>query len=152
MRHILKAINLLIAVSLLLIFVTVILEVLFRYVLHLALPWGAELSQTLLVWSAFLGSAYALWNNEHMAVSLFIDRVKSTRKRKILGYTSKFMLLFFLIVGVWAGMHVVAITWSDRTTAMQIPAGILYLSFPISCGLMAAFVVIQLFSGRKEKT
>ena len=62
------------------------------------------------------------------------------------------MLLFFLIVGVWAGMHVVAITWGDRTTAMQIPAGILYLSFPISCGLMAAFVVIQLFSGRKEKT
>jgi len=113
---------------------------------------GAELSQTLLVWSAFLGSAYALWNTEHMAVSLFVDRVKSKKARKLLNYTARGTTLLFLLIGIWAGAKVVAITWGDRTTAMQIPAGILYLSFPISCGLMSVFLVVQFFSEGKERT
>ena len=129
------------------VFTEVLVEVSFRYLLHRPLPWGGEFSQTLLVWITFIGAAVAYLNNEHMGVNLVMNRITSPLLRK-LGYAAgRLAILAFLVIGAKGGYQVVSRTWSMRTTALQIPAGILYLVFPIPCILMIPIAVRTLLKG-----
>jgi TRAP-type C4-dicarboxylate transport system permease small subunit len=108
-------------------------------------PWGAEVSHTLLVWITFLGAALALFRGEHMAINLLLDRISSARVRKTLQIAGDLAILAFLVIGIFGGAQVVLRTWSMQTTALQIPAGVLYLAFPLGCLAMVPVVVRDLY-------
>lgn len=127
------------------VFAEVLLEVLFRYLLNTPLSWGGEMSQTILVWITFVGAAATLYRGEHMNVDLFVQRISSPRARRALRLIGLVFVGAFLFVGVRAGWQVVLRTWPMRTTAMQIPAGILYLAFPAGCLLMIPVVLRDFF-------
>lgn len=114
----------------------VLVEVACRYVLQMPLAWGAEVSQTLLVWITFIGAALALYRGEHMVISLLVNKAPSPALRRTVLAIGHLAVLAFLVLGFWAGWQVVERTWSMRTTTLQIPAGILYLAFPFGCLLM----------------
>jgi len=140
-----RPLEVLLALSIIAVFVEVLAEVASRYVLHLPVPWGAEVSQTLLVWITFLGAALALFRGEHMAINLLLDRISSSRIRKTCEIAGELAVLAFLLVGVFGGTQVVIRTWSMQTTALQIPAGILYLAFPLGCLAMIPVVLYTLY-------
>ena len=123
-------------------FLEVLTEVFFRYVLDTPLSWGGELSQTILVWITFIGSAVMLYRGEHMVIDLLVQKITSPAGKKVLRFTGSAGILLFLLFGTVAGWQVVTRTGGMRTTAMQIPAGILYLAFPAGCVLMV-FVVLR---------
>jgi len=129
----------------------VLLEVFFRYLLHEPLSWGGELSQTILVWITFIGAAAALFRGEHMTIDLLLPRVKSGAAKRALRLIALAAIAAFLIIGIKAGWTVVERTWKMRTTAMQIPAGILYLAFPAGCLLMLPVVLRDIISVLKKK-
>ncbi len=131
-----RAIDYMLSVALFVIFAEVIVEVSARYIFSFPVPWGAELSQTLLVWITFLGSAVAMRYGEHMAIRLVLDILPWSFLRKGLEFLGDLFLLAFLIRGAWSGFLVVARTWGLKTTTLQIPAGVLYLAFPIGCLFM----------------
>ncbi|HCL78895.1 MAG TPA: hypothetical protein DIC53_02880 [Synergistaceae bacterium] len=114
-------------------FVEVLLEVGFRYVLNKPLTWGGELSQTVLVWLTFVGAASVLLQGGHIAIDMLVPLIPSDKAKRLLRLVGSLAILIFVTVGFWAGWQVVARTWSMRTTAMQIPSGILYLAFPVGC-------------------
>ncbi|MGI6783111.1 MAG: TRAP transporter small permease [Aminivibrio sp.] len=114
-------------------FIEVLLEVAFRYILNKPLVWGGELSQTILVWVTFVGAASVLYRGGHIAIDFLLELVPSGRLRNTLRLTGNLAILAFAAIGIWAGWKVVGRTWSMRTTAMQIPSGILYLAFPLGC-------------------
>jgi TRAP-type C4-dicarboxylate transport system permease small subunit len=137
-------IDLLLTFMVVLILAEVLLEVFFRYLLHRPLSWGGELSQTILVWITFIGAAAALFRGEHMTIDLLLHRITSGAAKKILRTAALLLVILFLLVGIRAGGTVVGRTWNMRTTAMQIPAGILYLAFPAGCLLMLPVAVRDL--------
>ena len=137
-------------VAVLAIFTEVLVEVSFRYLLHLPLPWGAEVSQTLLVWVTFIGAAVAFLKEEHMSVNLIMNRITSPSLRRFCMQAGRLAILGFLLVGTWGGWQVVTRTWSMRTTALQAPAGILYLAFPVACLFMVPIALRDLVRGWKE--
>ncbi len=136
-----RGIDLLLIVMIVAVFAEVLLEVFFRYVLHRPLSWGGELSQTILVWITFIGAATALFRGEHMMIDLLVQRLSSEKVKRSLRLFTLLVLGAFLVLGVDAGWTVVERTWRMRTTAMQIPAGILYLAFPVGCVLMLPVLV-----------
>jgi len=146
-----RPLEVLLTLSIVAVFIEVLTEVAFRYLLHLPVPWGAEVSQTLLVWITFLGAALALFRGEHMAINILLDRISSARVRKTFEITGDMAILAFLVIGIFGGYQVVVRTWSMQTTALQIPAGILYLAFPLGCLLMVPVVIRNLYlKVRKE--
>jgi TRAP-type C4-dicarboxylate transport system permease small subunit len=146
-----RPLEVLLALSIVAVFIEVLTEVAFRYLLHLPVPWGAEVSQTLLVWITFLGAALALFRGEHMAINLLLDRISSARVRKTFEIAGDLAILAFLVIGIFGGYQVVVRTWSMQTTALQIPAGILYLAFPLGCLIMVPVVIRNLYlKVRKE--
>lgn len=141
----------LLSIALLLIFAEVVIEVSARYIFHAPIPWGAEFSKTLLVWLTFVGSAAAMRRGEHMAVTIVVDAIRSPSLKKSVEILADLAVLVFLFIGVWAGWQVVIRTWPLRTTALQIPAGILYLAFPAGCVLMiAGFRSLPFLKTRKQ--
>lgn len=133
-----RAVENFLSIALLLILAEVVVEVGARYIFLAPIPWGAEVSQTLLVWITFLGSAAAMRRGEHMAVGLVVEAIRSERLLKAVSLLGDAALLAFLFIGTWAGWQVVNRTWGLKTTTLQIPAGILYLAFPVGCLLMIA--------------
>ena len=63
--------------SVLLIFLEVVVEVASRFIFHNPLPWGAEVSQTLLVWMTFVGAAAAFLRGEHIGIEMLAERLPS---------------------------------------------------------------------------
>lgn len=132
------------------VFSEVLVEVSFRYLLHLPLPWGAEVSQTLLVWITFIGAAVAYLKGEHMSVNLVMNRITSPTAKRLCFTVGRLAIVAFLFIGARGGWQVVARTWSMRTTALQVPAGILYLAFPIACIVMIPIALRNIVRGWKE--
>lgn len=122
-------------------FIEVLLEVMFRYVLNRPLVWGGELSQTILVWITFIGAASVLYRGGHIAIDFLLPLIPSDGARRLIRLAGSLAILLFAAVGIWAGWKVVGRTWSMRTTAMQIPSGILYLAFPVGCLLTVPAVL-----------
>ena len=142
--------DILLTIAVVVICIEVLVEVSFRYVLHMPLPWGAEVSQTLLVWITFVGATLALYRGEHMTIKLAINKIPASVLRRALETVAHLAVLGFLIIGAWSGWQVVERTWSMRTTTLQIPAGVLYLAFPTGCLLMFFIALRDLVRVWKE--
>ena len=136
-------------VALVLIFCEVIVEVSSRFIFHNPLPWGAEVSQTLLVWVTFVGAAAAFLRGDHIGVDMLISRLSGTA-RAVLTRINLLILLAFLGYGIWSGYKVVTRVWDDTTASLQISAGILYLALPVGFALMFVFGLWMLCTGREK--
>ncbi|MBR4401609.1 MAG: TRAP transporter small permease [Synergistes sp.] len=147
-----RPLELLLICSVVIVFVVVLIEVVSRYIFHQSIAWGSEVCQTLLVWITFIGAAVALVGGEHMEINIMMDRIRSRGVKKVLMFIGDIAMMIFLVCGTVGGVNLVKKTWSMTTTTLQIPAGILYLAFPLGCALMIVVVarnIIRLF-GREE--
>lgn len=148
--RLLRPFDILLAIAVVVTCLEVLVEVFFRYVLQMPISWGAEVSQTLLVWITFVGAALALLRGEHMVIKLAVNKVTSPALRRVIQFIAQLAVLGFLVLGTWAGWQVVERTWGMQTTSLQIPAGILYLAFPAGCFLMMFVALRDLFRLWKE--
>lgn len=118
------------------IFLQVLAEVVSRYIFNFSIAWGQELAETLIVWVTFIGAAVAMLYAEHMAINILYNKLKSKGVTKTFMLIADLAILFFLVFAVYSGILLVQRTWDMKTVTMQIPAGVLYLSFPVGCALM----------------
>ncbi len=141
-----RPLELLVTAAVAVTFVVVMVEVISRYVFHESIAWGAEVCQTLLVWITFVGGAVALVGGEHMQIDAVLANVRSELVKRILLFAGYVSVLIFLGCGVYGGIRLVEKTWNMTTTTLQIPAGILYMAFPIGCSLMFIVTVRNILS------
>lgn len=145
LRRACRPLELLLIAAVIAIFLTVLLEVVSRYLLHQSIAWSSEVCQTLLVWITFIGGAVALVGGEHMQIDAALNRISAPCLKKavlLVGYAA---VLFFLLCGLWGGIKLVDKTWSMTTTTLQLPAGVLYLAFPVGCLLMIIATVRNIY-------
>ena len=147
MRFLDRILRPLLILAVVLIFVEVVVEVLSRFIFHIPLPWGAEVSQTLLVWLTFIGSAAASLRGEHIGIDLLVERLKP-RPRAALNRLNALIILAFLCCAILSGVRVTSRVWGTTTASLQISAGILYLALPVGFGLMALIGLWTLLTGR----
>lgn len=129
------------------IFAEVIYEVFSRYVLLQAVPWGAEVSQTLMVWMTFIGACCAFHKGQHMAIDYLVRSLPNRALRQAAVHAANAFIAVLLTLGFFSGAAVVSMTWADNTTALQIPGGIIYLAFPVSMALMLLILVHKYVTG-----
>lgn len=147
MEYLFRGMKAFVMVAVVVIFSEVIYEVFSRYVLLQAVPWGAEVSQTLMVWMTFVGSACAFYRGQHMAIDYLVRSVPSPALRRAAVHLANALIAVLLVLGFFSGIEVVSMTWPDRTTALQIPGGIIYLAFPVSMALMFFILAARYAAG-----
>ena len=124
--------------------VVVFLQVIFRYVLNLPLFWTEEFARYCLVWSSLLGSAVAVKRGQHIAVTIFMERLPP-RLRRRLSIIALLSVAAILTIILWGGIQLVAITRAQISPALRIPMSVPYLAVPVGAALMLLHTMVLIF-------
>ena len=131
--------------------VVVFLQVIFRYVLNLPLFWTEELARYCLVWASLLGSAVAVKRGQHIAVTIFVERLPPTLRRG-LTIIALISVAAILTIVLWGGIHLVAITRAQISPALRVSMSVPYLSVPVGAALMLLHTIVCFFETLSTKS
>ena len=145
-RKLTRLVEWMLTVLSILIFVVVFLQVLFRYLLRQPLFWSEELPRYLLIWMCFLAAAVAQKHDAHINITLCLAPL-SARARRLLKILTDAVILAFLWILIYSGGLVTSITAHHRSTALQLPMGLVYAALPVGAILMSLYLVLQIADG-----
>lgn len=128
------------ASMLMFVMLSMVAEVIMRYYFHSPLIWVVEVSETILLFTAFLGAAWLLRGEGHVRVDLALNFLPP-KTRTILDVFTSIVAAFCCAVVVWYG---VTATWdsfvrgSFEPTSLEIPSA--YILFIIPVGALLLFI------------
>jgi len=115
-------------------------QVVVRYALGGSLPWSEEAVRFLFIWLSFLGFSITMNRGGHIGVEFFVDLFPRPMKR-MLALASDTLIAGFLVFLAVEGTKVAQITMNNRSPAMQIPMGYMYMIFPISSVILIVYTL-----------
>jgi TRAP-type C4-dicarboxylate transport system permease small subunit len=123
--------------------VNVLWQVFTRFVLSDPSSYTEELARYLLIWIGLLGAAYASGRRMHLAIDLLPRRLKGARKAALAVIVRVCVLAFALAVLVAGGLRLVLLTLrlGQRSAALGVPIGLVYMALPVSGVLIAGFAI-----------
>lgn len=129
---------------LLLMLVTVVWQVLSRYIVKAPSTFTDEVSSFLLVWLGLYGAAYATGKELHLAIDLIPLRVMQKAPYFFTAVVSGSIILFALLVMVVGGGYLCYLTYTlkQNSAVLELPLYYVYSALPIS-GLFIVFYSIQ---------
>jgi TRAP-type C4-dicarboxylate transport system permease small subunit len=110
-------------------------QVVFRFILKMPLAWSDEVATFSFVWFALLGSAVAVRENGHIGVDALMKALPN-RYRRMIAVGSLFLVQCFLGCLVKFGIDLLRRIGDQRSAGLQIEIFWVYLSLPVSAGLM----------------
>ncbi|MDP4712572.1 MAG: TRAP transporter small permease [Saprospiraceae bacterium] len=118
----------------------VLWQVMSRYLLKAPSSFTDELARFLLVWIGVLGAAYVAGQDRHLAIDLLPSRLSGRRKKRLLVLIAALIVVFAVAVMVVGGSRLVYVTLylGQKSSALQLPLGYVYLIVPIS-GLLVVY-------------
>jgi TRAP-type C4-dicarboxylate transport system permease small subunit len=125
----------------------IVYVVICRYIFSFTPRWSEEIPRLLLVWVTFIGAVSAFVRKTHLCAGLTDLMVAPGRLRDFFALLSRIAAFLFLAVVFWSGWKITVLTWSHETTVLSWPAGLVYLSLPVT----AAFAFIALLAMELRK-
>lgn len=122
-------------------FITVLVQVFFRYFLNSPLSWTEEAARYLNIWAVLLGAALTHKNQEHLRVDI-IDRYVSkwpAKAQAIYHFILTLLPFTFFIILVKGSYYMTVDRWNVQLTILPLPQGVVYLALFISILFMLLF-------------
>jgi len=124
--------------------ISVALQVLFRYVFRISVPWTEEISIMSFIVMVFYGAILASYHNRHLGIKNFVDKL-TEQSYKIIWFFKKIVLsLFLIIVMVLFSFPMVIEGLNQSYTISRIRLFYIFLQIPIF-GLLIVFHIIMSF-------
>ena len=130
-------------------FAVLVGQILSRHFFPYPLAWSEEAARFLFLWIVFLGAAYLVRLNGHIAITLLTARFPHGLRRLVYLAMQALVLGFALIV-CWHGIDV---AWKVRklpTIAMGISSTWEYAAVPVSTGLIALRTVVNMVTALRN--
>ncbi len=130
--------------------VIVTVQIIWRYILRLPLPWVDELARYLFIWLSFFGAALAVKKGAHMGVNLLLKMAPPNIRFILQMIIFGLMFALCFIILIW-GSRLVIHSMPRFAPTLQIPMGYVYLALPVSAFFMIYYLgvdLIGLFKGR----
>ena len=130
---------------------SVLWQVFSRFLLGSPSTITDELSSFGLIWVGLLGAAYATGKKLHLAIDLLPSKLVSENSIWFDGFVYISVALFSLSVLVIGGGRLCYITFllKQKSAALEIPLGAVYLVLPISGILILYYCLDHYFQARK---
>lgn len=133
-----------------LMFLAVIAQVFFRYVLAAPLPWSEELARYLMIWVACLAASEAYHQKSHVGVNLLSDLLP-VKLRRWLHQIVHLVILVLMLVIIYQGFTLSWLLLDQMSPALGIPMTWPYLSVPVGASFIALHTITFLVQGFKEQ-
>jgi TRAP-type C4-dicarboxylate transport system permease small subunit len=124
--------------------VSVVWQVLSRYLFVVPAAWTEELARFLLIWIGMLGAAFAYRSGSHLGLDLLPAKLEGARQLFLLQAIHLVCLVFSLAVLVVGGGSLVSMTWELKqySAAMGMPIAFVYAVIPASGLLICLFALV----------
>jgi TRAP-type C4-dicarboxylate transport system permease small subunit len=129
---------------LLIMFVSVLIQIFFRYVLNTPTTWTEEAARYSFIWTVLLGAAFAVRRKEHVVLELMVKRLPANLQRYISLVFNAIILisLIYLLPVSWKFFY---FTKNVSAPTLNISWGFLFFSAPLSITLMIIHTLVRLF-------
>lgn len=132
--------------------IMVVGQVFSRYVLNAPNQYVEEILRFSLIWAVMLGSIACFVINEHIALTLVLDNLKSAKSKKILSVIIDIIVIFFIaLVMVYGGVQLSNSTMKQLTPLLRLPMGMVYSIIPISGCFVLLVKFLQVLNTIIEK-
>ncbi|MEL0550466.1 MULTISPECIES: TRAP transporter small permease [Enterobacteriaceae] len=119
-------------------------QVISRYIVGRPSTITEELLRFMLVWISMLGMAYVAGKQQHISLTLLIDKVSTTVRHWwmiVLQLTFMAFSVWILIIG---GLKISAISMLQVSPALGIPMGKVYYALPIAGMLIIIYSLLNI--------
>ena len=146
-----------IACAVLLSFMTilVLIQVFSRYVLNSPVAFTEELVRYSLIWTGFIGAAYAFSTREHMSLTLVRDKFTGKAHTALLVAIDGLILLLAIFVITIGGFKLAVSASREFSALLGIPRSLVYAIAPISGVFIVLAQIINIYediTGEKVET
>lgn len=124
----------------------VLWQVFTRFVMNDPSSWTEELAIFLLIWVSLLGAAVALGRGAHLGIDYFVNKLPARNHLMVEIFIFLVVVLFSFFVMILGGVDLVRTTLAleQKSPALGVPMGYVYLAVPISGFFMVLYSVIEL--------
>lgn len=146
------AIKAILGIFLMIMSAIIIIQVVFRFILHAALPWSEELTRYLMIYIVFFGAAYAVRYNKLMRVE-FVETILPQKAQKWYFLLMNAVLIFTFLVITIAGFEFTRMALNQRSPGLHVRMAYVYVAIPISGILMmvnSLALTIEKFINERE--
>ena len=124
-------------------------QVIMRYVFNNSLYWSEELGKFIFVWISWLGISIGQRRNEHIKITLLVDRLPYTT-RKIMEIIADILLILICIVTLYYAIILVQTQAKVPYAGIKIKTSWGYLSLVLGCGFMSLRLIAGVVNKIKE--
>ncbi len=121
----------------------VIISVILRYVFSLAFVWSEELLTMVFVATTFFGAALGLREQEHIAVTNFVNAMP-TRARKVCTVIAQLIIALVSIAMIYYSFRMIDKVGKVPSPATGIIRGVYYAIMPVSFVFTAFYAVVNI--------
>ena len=114
---------------------SVFLEVLARYVLHVSLSWPEEVARFSFIWCSLVGASIAMERKKLHEIDIVFERLPAI-VRPYIALLVNFLVLGFLSVLLLFGAELTALVHLQVSPAMEIRMSYVYSAIPFASALM----------------
>ena len=124
--------------------VSVLWQVVSRYLFAAPAAWTEELARFLLIWIAMLGGSYAYRRGSHIGLDLLPQALSGSAASRLALAIHCCCGLFAISVLVAGGSALVAMTWELRqySAAIGLPIALVYVVIPASGVLICIYAIL----------
>lgn len=146
-----------IACAVLLTFMTVLvlIQVFSRYILNSPVAFTEELVRYSLIWTGFIGAAYAFSTREHMSLTLIRDKFIGKAHTALLVVIDGLILLMAIFVFTIGGFKLAVSASREFSALLGIPRSLVYSIAPISGVFIVLAQIINIYedvTGKKVES
>ena len=118
----------------------VFMQVISRYVFNNSLTWSEELARVLFTQMVFLAAPLVVLEKKGISVDIIVQFIPKSAKRKLYVVINCLSLVFFVFMGI-SGYNFAIMNFNQRTTALHLNMGMLYMVIPVSAVMMIINVI-----------
>ncbi|SRR5690554_4926326 len=132
--------------------VSVIWQVMSRYLFNISASWTEELSRYCLMWLAMLGAAYITGKREHIEIDVLFEKLSLKNQQRLEYFIEILIIIFAVTVMVIGGGYLMYMTFylEQKSPALQVPLGYIYSILPLS-GLLIVMYTLHYISQIKSQ-
>lgn len=125
--------------------VLVLYQVFTRYILNSPAAFTEELVRYFLIWTGFIGAAYAFITREHMCLVLLRDSLSPAKRRVLMTMIDALILVFAIFVITIGGFKLAMSAEKVFSALLGIPRSLVYAMAPISGLFIIVAQIINIY-------
>jgi len=125
---------------------TVVLQVFFRYVARIVVPWTEEAARYFCIWMVFMGIVVAVAQESHIKITFLVDRIPTTAKN-VFSLLSFGIVFIFNVIILLGSIDLVRLNWGQEAVTFPLSVGVLYLAITVSSAAILILLIL-IIAGR----